>query len=81
MKFGPYQHYVKTDPRIGRRVELPTWSDQWMMGARFGVVRHVVHDSRRENGPPGENDILFVKCDHSHIRRQYKHFSKSFNFI
>lgn len=81
MKLDPHMHYLKTDERIGRRVEIPAWSDQWMRGARFGEVRHVIRDSRRPNEEIGAADILCVKLDNPRIRRQYRHQSKEFTFL
>ena len=63
------------DRRVGRRVELPPFSDQWMRGARFGTVTRVYKLSNHEN------DVLWVRCDNQRIRRTYKHFSAHFRFI
>lgn len=56
---------------VGTRVELPTFSDQWIRGARHGTVRSVFQHS---NGKL----IYAVKCDHPQIRRLYRHFAENF---
>lgn len=72
MKQGEYKQDRK-DSRIGRPVELPASSDQWMRGARFGRVRQVLK-------APGKPDILAVRCDHPQIRRLFRHFATEFTF-
>lgn len=75
MKLGPNMSWAKSDdPRLGRRVELPCWSDQWMQGARFGVVKRVILN-------PSASDILCVQCDNPRIRRQYRHFETGFKYL
>lgn len=47
----------------GVRVELHPGCDLWMRGARYGVVRRVVH-----NTPPAA-PVAFVRMDHKSIRK------------
>lgn len=70
---GPLSNYRndRTDSRIGQRVELPAFSDQWMRGARFGTVRQVLKALDAD-------DVLAVRCDNPRIRRLYRHFAQHF---
>lgn len=71
-KQGDYKQ-DRSDSRIGKRVELPAFSDQWMRGARFGAVRQVLKAD-------GKADILAVKCDHPQVRRLFRHHAEHFTF-
>lgn len=66
------------DPRVGTRVELPAFSDQWMRGARFGTVTRVF---KRSGEGMNADDVLWVRCDHPSIRRLYKHFALQFRWV
>lgn len=69
------------DPRVGCRVELPAFSDQWMRGARFGTVTRVYKRKVLDERGMQADDVLWVRVDHPSIRRTYKHFALQFRFI
>ena len=64
--------FHRNHPDVGKRVQLPAWSDQWMRGARYGIVARVAV------AQSGSIIIYAVKCDHPGVRRQYRHFADSF---
>lgn len=80
MKLADDQHNDRKDSRVGLRVELPAFSDQWMRGARFGVVVSVIKTDHVQ-GCPRIGDILCVRCDHPQVRRLYRHHCENFRFI
>lgn len=49
---------------VGRRVELPAWSERWMRGDRYGVVV----DVRRK---PSGLHLADVKLDKSGFTRSF----------
>jgi hypothetical protein len=61
-------------PAVGKRVELPAWSDQWMRGARTGTVARVIKMSQGQT-------VYLVRCDNPRIRRLYRHFASNFRTL
>lgn len=42
---------TKKHPFVGRRVEIPSYSDMWMRGARFGVIERIIIPSNKYLDP------------------------------
>lgn len=68
---------TKNHSCVGKRVEIPAYSDLWMRGARFGVVERVKIGRGNYLDPkdPRGADWFFVRLDHPQARR------KAFAFI
>jgi hypothetical protein len=56
------------NPLVGKRVEIPAYTDMWMCGARYGVITRVGdnHERRTLEVNPV---IVGVRMDHSQIKR------------
>lgn len=54
---------------IGRRVQIPAYTDRWMMGDRYGEIIRV---KQARKGVAPHNDIAAIKLDKS---------GKTFRFI
>lgn len=51
---------------VGDRVEIPTWSDWWMSGARYGTIEKIVGPTKSVIVPVG-----FVRLDSGRMVRFY----------
>lgn len=58
-------------PAVGRRVEIPAYTDLWMRGARFGTVARVVEGKGNYLDPrdPRGADRFGVRMDHPAVKR------------
>jgi hypothetical protein len=62
-------------PKIGTRVEIPVHYDLWMQGARFGIVTGFRY------GKPGQSDYVFVRLDHTQVKRPLKVWSIDWEYM
>jgi hypothetical protein len=59
-------------PSVGKRVQIPAYTDLWMRGARFGtVVRVIVNSTKSFIDPkhPHGRDVFMVRMDHPQVRQ------------
>lgn len=62
--------------KAGDRIEIPTHSDLWMRGARFGTVK-----SFHSGEPLYWNDYVTVKLDHPSVRRLFRLYRADWDFV
>lgn len=58
-------------PSVGKRVQIPAYTDLWMRGARTGTIARVIigkGNYLQSNDPRGA-DIFAVRMDHPQIKR------------
>lgn len=58
---------------VGKRVQIPAYSDLWMRGARFGTVERVVIRSNRSYLDPKDPralDVYRVRMDHPQVSKK-----------
>lgn len=69
MRIGTKEH-----PAVGRRVQVPAYSDCWMRGARFGTVTRVVEGRGNYLDPkdPRGASVFVVRLDHPRASRQLR---------
>lgn len=56
---------------VGKRVQIPAYTDLWMRGARFGKIVRVIEGTGnyvQANDPRGAT-IFVVKMDHPQVRK------------
>lgn len=65
MKRGTKNHVC-----VGKRIQVPAYSDCWMRGARFGTVERVIVGDKSYLSPrdPRGADIFIVRLDAPQIR-------------
>lgn len=51
-------------PAVGARVQIPAYSDLWMRGARFGIVKRV---QLAKPGVAPHRDLFGVQMDHPQV--------------
>lgn len=58
-------------PSVGKRVQIPAYTDLWMRGARFGIVERVIEGKGNyvQAGDTRGADIFVVRMDHPQVRR------------
>jgi hypothetical protein len=58
-------------PSVGKRVQIPAYSDLWMRGARFGTVERVIIRSNNYLAARDIRgaDIFVVRMDHPSVKR------------
>jgi hypothetical protein len=56
---------------VGRRVQVPAYSDLWMRGARFGTVERWIEGKGNYIAPndPRAASMLVIRMDHPQVRR------------
>lgn len=66
MKQGTKNHRC-----VGKRVQIPAYTDLWMRGARFGTVERVIEGSGNYLDPrdPRGADIFVVRMDHPQVKK------------
>ncbi len=48
---------------MDKRVQIPAYTDRWMMGDRYGVVQRVTRGKKTDNELGHSADIYVVKLD------------------
>jgi hypothetical protein len=68
---------TKNHPCVGKRVQIPAYTDLWMRGARFGTVERVVVGTGNYLDPrdPRGADIFVVRMDHPQVKRPARVFA------
>lgn len=66
MSIGTTKH-----PCVGKRVQIPAYTDLWMRGARFGVIERVIvgKGSYLDPKDPRGADRFVVRMDHPQVRK------------
>ena len=56
---------------VGRRVQIPAYTELWMQGARFGTITRVTlgKGSYLDPKDPRGADIFTVRMDHPQVKR------------
>jgi hypothetical protein len=62
---------TKNHPSVGKRIQIPAYSDLWMRGARFGTIERVAlaKGNYVQAGDVRGADIFAVKMDHPQVKR------------
>lgn len=62
-----------TKPATPIRVQVPTYSDRWMMGDKYGFVVQIIrsHKTDTATGTVVPGDVYEVELDKSGKRRRY----------
>jgi hypothetical protein len=78
MRLGTKKHSC-----VGKRVEIPAYSDTWMQGARFGTIERVILGTGAYLGPkdPRGADIFVVRLDHPQIKKPRRFYADDCRFI
>ena len=55
---------------VGKRVQIPAYTDLWMRGARFGTIERVIEgkDDYVQAKDPRGATIFVVRLDHPQVR-------------
>lgn len=57
-------------PSVGKRVQIPAYTDLWMRGARFGEIKRVVEGGKYlDPKDPRGRTIFVVAMEHPQVRR------------
>lgn len=74
---------TKTHPSVGKRVQIPAYTDLWMRGARFGTIERVIERSNNyvQAKDPRGADIFVVRMDHPQVRRPARVIADDCTFI
>jgi hypothetical protein len=59
---------------VGKRVEIPVYTDMWMRGARFGTITRVIIGKGSYLDPKDVRglDIFVVALDHTQIKTPHQ---------
>jgi len=78
MKLGTKNHRS-----VGKRVQIPAYTDLWMRGARFGTVERFIAGSRGYLDPhdPRAADIFVIRMDHPAARKLVRVIADDCTFI
>jgi hypothetical protein len=68
------RHGTKNHPTVGKRVQLPAYTDLWVRGARFGTVERFVEGRGNylQAKDPRGADIFVVRVDHPQVRHLHR---------
>lgn len=74
---------TKNHPCVGKRVQIPAYTDLWMRGARFGTIERVIVGSGNYLDPrdPRGATIFCVRMDHPQVKRLARVISDDCTFI
>jgi hypothetical protein len=66
MRIGTKKHC-----QVGKRVQIPAYTDLWMRGARFGTVERVIEGRGSYLDPrdPRGATLYVVRLDHPGVKR------------
>ena len=63
-------HGTTKHPIVGKRVQIPAYTDTWMRGARFGTIERVrIASGKYLAGNPAGLDQVAVRMDHPQVKR------------
>lgn len=78
MKRGTTKHVS-----VGKRIQIPAYSDMWMRGARFGTVERFIKGSGNylSAKDPRGADIFVVKMDHPQVKRLQRFIADDCQYV
>lgn len=78
MKIGTKNHAC-----VGKRVQVPAYSDLWMRGARFGTVERVIEASGNYVDPrdPRGAAVFVIRMDHPQVKRLARFIADDCTFV
>lgn len=78
MKRGTTKHVS-----VGKRIQIPAYSDMWMRGARFGTVERFIQGSGNylSAKDPRGADIFVVKMDHPQVKRLQRFIADDCQYV
>lgn len=78
MRHGTTKHRC-----VGKRVQIPAYTDLWMRGARFGTIARVIEGSGNFVDPrdPRGATVFVVKMDHPQVRKSARVIADDCSFI
>lgn len=78
MKQGTKNHIC-----VGKRVQIPAYSDLWMQGARFGTVERVIEGSGNYLDPrdPRGATIFVIRMDHPQVKKLARFIADDCQFV
>ena len=76
--YGTKKHWS-----VGRRVQIPAYTDLWMRGARFGTIARFIEGKGRYLDPfdPRGASLYVVKMDHSQVKRNIRFIAQDCTLI
>lgn len=68
---------------VGKRVQIPAYTDLWMRGARCGTVERVIEGKGNYLDPkdPRGADIFVVRMDHPQVKRLARVFADDCSYV
>lgn len=74
---------TKNHPCVGKRVQIPAYTDLWMRGARFGTVERVIVGSGNYLDPrdPRGATLFCVRMDNPQVKRLARVISDDCKFV
>lgn len=68
---------------VGKRVQIPAYTDLWMRGARFGTVERVIVGTGNYLDPkdPRGATIFCVRMDNPQVKRLARVIADDCNFV
>jgi hypothetical protein len=68
---------------VGKRVQIPAYTDLWMRGARFGTIERVIEGKGNYLDPkdPRGADIFVVRMDHPQVKRLARVFADDCSYV
>lgn len=74
---------TKNHPCVGKRVQVPAYSDLWMRGARCGVVERFIEGRGNYLDPrdPRGASVFVVRMDHAQVKRPARFIADDCTFI
>lgn len=74
---------TKNHPCVGLRVQIPSYSDLWMRGARFGTIERVIEGKGLYLTPNDARgaDIFAVRLDHPQVKKLARFIADDCTYI
>lgn len=71
------------NPSVGKRVQIPAYSDLWMRGARFGIVERVIVGKGNYLDPrdPRGATRFCVRMDHPGVKKLARFIADDCTFL
>ena len=78
MKRGTKNHVT-----VGKRVQIPAYSDLWMQGARFGTIERFIagNGNYLAAHDPRAADIFVIRLDHPQVKRLHRFIADDCTYI
>jgi hypothetical protein len=68
---------------VGKRVQIPAYTDLWMRGARYGTIKRVIPGGGNylaANDPRGAT-IFVVRMDHPEVKKLARFIADDCKFV